>query len=311
MFKAPFSLKRRKLLKIAAIGSVAAFVPNAPALADWRTEMGVFRVGISSFDGNHLRSGKYDVFRSMLKNALDMPVEIFQAHNAAALIDAMASSRIEYAIMPAAGFATLDILCSCAVPVAAPVSQSGANAVRSVLIVDQNRIARLSEIHGKKIAVGPPSSLTASMLPYAFFKVDGKPLSGIDAQIVETSGLGEAISMFGKGQIEGFFAWEFAMAGAQTEYENRFLTGSAYSSDAQPAVAWRSEPVRFGPHVVRSNLPEEVVDTLSEALLSMHEKIPLAYDVAVPDLAGGLSAVTKSDYDTVKHMVRVLTGEAG
>jgi len=306
MFKAPISWSLRKFAKAVSLGLVIAALSSSPALADWRSDMGVLRVGISSIEGEALRAGTFDEFRKLLADTLNMPVEIFQANDASTLIDAMASSRIEYAILPAAGYATLDIFCSCVLPIAAPIAENGSDAVRSVFITDQNRIANLADVSGRRIAVGPPASLSGFMLPYAFFQASGKSLENSGAIIVETTSQTEAVKLFHDGEVDGFFAWESATLGSEKSYKNEFLNTADENSELRPVILWRSEPVRYGPHVVRNNLPKEAVDALSSALLSMNEKAPLAYDAVSPELAGGMQTVVRDDYNVVSTMVRAL-----
>lgn len=285
---------------------LASAILTAPALADWRSDMGVFRVGISALHGEPPRKGSFDLFRKHLSETLNMPVEIFQANDASALIDAVAASRIEYAILPTAGYATLDSFCSCVVPIAAPVSENGADSVRSVFIANQKIIASLNDIEGRKIAVGPASSLTGFMLPHAFFRPQEKRLAESGAQIVQTESQFEAVRLFQAGKVDGFFAWEHATQGAEKLYENEFLDIAGKDSDLEPSVLWRSKPVLYGPHTVRKNLPKEAVDAIREALLSMNEKEPLAYDSVSPELGGGMQAVSRENYSVASQMVQTL-----
>lgn len=296
----------RKRIKTISMSLLASAILTAPALADWRSDMGVFRVGISALHGEPPRKGSFDLFRKHLSETLNMPVEIFQANDASALIDAVAASRIEYAILPTAGYATLDAFCSCLVPIAAPMSENGADSVRSVFITNQKIIASLNDIDGRKIAVGPVSSLTGFMLPHAFFRPAKKQLGESGAQIVQTANQFEAVRLFQAGKVDGFFAWEHAAQGTEKRYENEFLNIAGQVSDLEPAVLWRSEAVLYGPHTVRKNLPKEAMDAIRDALISMNEKEPLAYDSISPELGGGMQAVSKEDYNVASQMVRTL-----
>lgn len=309
MFKARKSLMRRKICKSIGLGLLATAMSSTFALADWRKDMGVFRVGISAIDGEPLRAGTFDLFRKMLADTLKMPVEIFQANNASALIDAMASSRIEYAILPATGYATLDVFCSCVVPIAAPVSENGADSVRSVLIVNQNHVTGLSDFKERRIAVGPRSSMTGYMLPYAFLLGGEVSIDKSAFNIVETASQSEAAELFQIGEVDGFFAWENATLNASKSYENEFLKSATESTSLRPAILWRSEPVRFGPHVVRNNLPKEAFEALQAGLLSMEQQEPLAFDSISPELAGGMQAVSQDDYKIAITMVQALAAQ--
>ena len=136
-----------------------------PAQAEWREQMGAFRVGIASSNGQPFNPAQIREFRTVISEALKMPVEITQTRDAASLIDAAASSRLEYAVFSALGFATLDLTCGCMEPIVAPISEEGATHIRSVLYAHADKIENPEDVIGKRIAIGPESSLTASVLP--------------------------------------------------------------------------------------------------------------------------------------------------
>ena len=77
--------------------AVSAACTNA-ARADWRKDLGTFRIGISATDAKSLSAAETDKLTAGYAAALGMPVEVVILRDYPALIDAQVSSRIEYAI---------------------------------------------------------------------------------------------------------------------------------------------------------------------------------------------------------------------
>ena len=74
--------------------------------------------------------------------ALGIPVEIFVARDYAALIDAQATARVDYAIYSTTAYATTSLLCGCVEPVVAPVGEDGATGIRAILVTRDGRLSK-------------------------------------------------------------------------------------------------------------------------------------------------------------------------
>ena len=301
--KAKFSsLMAAKLLM-----SVTMFISTPHAHADWRKEMGVFRIGIATQNGQSFNAEALDAFRSEISAALAMPVEIFQARNTSALIDAAASSRLEYAILSALGFVTLDLTCDCAMPIAAPTSAEGATAVRSVLYVNSDKVTSLQELTGKRLAVGSDNSLTGSILPFAQFSLNGAGLREADIELVRVASIEQAVEALAAGSVDGFFGWDQFSPKSSVEFESSLSKKLESYSDLSTETVWVSEPIRFGPHIIHKSVPAEAAKSLKEVLVSLDQVAPLAYRTISPDLSGGLKPVTAQDYISAFSLIRSIS----
>ena len=85
----------------AALSMAAACLP-APAAADWREDIGTFRVGVVAEPGAGNTIAGLAELNDAFTKALGLKVEFLVAHSYAALIDAQVSTRIEYASYSAA-----------------------------------------------------------------------------------------------------------------------------------------------------------------------------------------------------------------
>ena len=66
---------------------------------------------------------------------------------------------------------------------------------------------------------------------------------------------------------------------------------------------WRSAELRYGPHAVRSDLPDEVKRSLRNFLLNVHAQQPAVYDLVERRHLGGFVAVSDADYAAAAAMV--------
>ncbi|TCD16369.1 phosphate/phosphite/phosphonate ABC transporter substrate-binding protein [Oricola cellulosilytica] len=300
---------RNKMMALASV--VLCCLLSAPASADWREDLGTFRIGIAMRNGESYPPGRFEEFRKAVSETLAMPVEIFQARDALALIDAQASSRIEYSVLSAMGYATAYELCQCIEPIAAPVSTSGASGIRSILLADKARAARTVDLGKVTIAAGPAGALGGDLLPTAGFFWRGKALAESGLDIVMTPGITETLEMLVDGRVAAAFLWEYVRPGAATSFGGGPKARLAEMSDAQYGVLWRSRPVRFGPHAIRRDLPSEVKTALRRMLLSLDEDRPLAHDAISPLLGGGFEAAAHDDYRTVLGLVPAVVEGGG
>ena len=94
-----------------------------PSHAGWREDMKTFRVGMIERQGAGQAVPGLSILERSYSMALGIPVEIFVARDYAALIDAQASGRVDYAIYSTTAYATAQLLCSCVEPVVAPVAE--------------------------------------------------------------------------------------------------------------------------------------------------------------------------------------------
>lgn len=292
------------LMAATCLACVQATVFAPHAHADWRQEMGTFRVGIATKEGEPFKTQALEGFRLAMSRALSMPVEIFQARNASSLIDAAASSRIQYAILSSLGFVTLDLTCDCMSPIVAPTSADGATMTRSVLFVNVDEVASLEQLAGKRLAIGPDSSLTGSILPFAQFKLGEASLREAGIELIDVSSVEQAVEALADGTVDGFFGWDLVIPDSSQVFETSLSMKLKNYPNINAKSIWASEPVRFGPHVIHESVPEEAETALRAMLEDLDESAPIAYRTISPDLSGGFVPVSTQDYISAYALIR-------
>ncbi|WP_292328155.1 PhnD/SsuA/transferrin family substrate-binding protein, partial [Mesorhizobium sp.] len=73
-------------------------------------------------------------------------------------------------------------------------------------------------------------------------------------------------------------------------------------------VLWSSAPLRYGPHVVRSDLDAEAKRRLAVFLTNLKSLTPDVYDLLEPTHSGGFELAVSKDYATALAIVRRETG---
>ncbi|MDP3896520.1 MAG: PhnD/SsuA/transferrin family substrate-binding protein, partial [Mesorhizobium sp.] len=155
-----------------------------PARAGWREDLGTFRIGMVAAPGSGPVIEGAAAVRNAYATALAMPVEIFVARDYGALIDAQASSRIEYAIHSSSSYAAAFRMCGCVEPLVAPVSEDGSQGIRSVLIARAGGPGSTADLSTARIAFGPRDSTASYRLPLAELAPRGDPLTGAEPFLV-------------------------------------------------------------------------------------------------------------------------------
>lgn len=284
---------------------LAAFIASAvqaPASAGWREDLGTFRIGILSEPGAGSSVAGLSEIKRAYRMALGLPVEILVAENYAALIQAQAEGRLEYAIYSATAYATASSLCSCVEPVAAPVAGDGSTGLRAALIARDGRLTSVEEIARRRVAVVEGDSIAGFALP-------GSALAeAFDREgmiFIKAASASAAETMLVEGSVDAIFGWLPSSDDQKAEFAGGTLERLIVAGidPAALKVVWTSGLLRFGPHAIRADLNPEVRRSLTIFLTSMLSQTPVLYDLVERHYGGGFRAVTEDDYSTAVTMV--------
>lgn len=296
-----------RLVKITAI-AVALFSGMANANAGWREELGTFRIGMLADPGaDRMVAGLQDI-KDAYATALGMPVQIFVARDYAALIDAHATGRIEYAIYSATAFATAQRLCTCVDPLVAPEGQQGDLGVRSILLVRKSNLDADGTLSGLRIAMPDDDSITGSIIPTLAMERQGG-LRGMDPDdLVTASSETEAEQMFLQGKVDGFFGWRSSAENNNPPTASGSLQRlmKAGGDVAEIDIPWQSELLRYGPHALRTGIDQEAKSLLVTFLVDLAGKRPDVYEMLVGPAYSSLVPVSADDYDLASDIVEHL-----
>lgn len=287
--------------------TLALLVPAFPALADWRTETGVFRVGLVESGAGDGSPEHYAPFRDAVSAAIAMPVEVLLLRDAPSLIDAQTAGRIEYAVLSALGFAAAQEMCACLVPLAAPTGASGAIGVQSALVVRPGEGDGRAALAAGPVGYGPTGSLTGDLAPLVSFRLAGKALGEAGLDLSVQPSFEAARDAFVAGDLVAFFAWDYAVPDSAARPADGLAARVVGRGQDAGEVTWRSRVVPFGPHAVRDTVPAEVRQALTSMLVALDEASPAAFDAISPSLAGAFRPTAPGDYDYAIELVQGLS----
>jgi phosphonate transport system substrate-binding protein len=276
-----------------------------PAHADWREDLGTFRVAIAA-DGNApLAAARAEPFRLALEKALAMPVEIVTARDYAALIEAAGRSRIEYAVLSSTAFAALIASCECMEPLAVASSGDGATGFEVLLMVRGDGPITLEDLKGRKIAVIGGTAVGAPMVALHEIRAAGLDAAAGQAEIVTLATASDAIEALARSEVDAIIGWGAlgGLGGTERVGTERMIATRSAGSFAY-RVLWRSTPIPNRVHAVRKDLAGEAKTILRSTVTGLFGSDPVAYDAIEPFFGGGFVAARSSQFDALAELFR-------
>jgi phosphonate transport system substrate-binding protein len=276
-----------------------------PSRADWREDMGTFRVAIAA-DGNAaLAAARAEPFRLALEKAMSMPVEIVTARDFGALIEAAGRSRIEYAVVSSTAFAALMASCECMEPLVLASSGDGASSFEAQLIVRGDGPAKVDGLRGKKIGVVGGRTIGAPMVAFHEIRSAGLDAEGGEAEIVTLATASDAVEALARGTIDAMLGWSAVGGTGGNESNGTQRMIAARAGGAFPyRILWRSAPIPYRVHAVRKDIAGEAKTILRNTVTGLFGSDPVAYDAIEPYFGGGFVAARSAQFDALAEMFR-------
>ncbi|GGA89444.1 phosphonate ABC transporter substrate-binding protein [Brucella endophytica] len=294
--------------RLLVLGSIAILGLTNAAHADWRKEMGQFRIGVASPRVAELPPADVEKLKSAYSKALDMPVDLVVLPDIPALVDAQATERVDYAVDTAAAYAAAYASCECVEPLVAPVGTDGSLGIRSILLLRPG--IGDEDMKGVRIALPAEAAKAASLGPVSAYMVSGQNTDAVRETFINAGSLENAEKLFVAGKADGFFGWvpssgddKAPSGGTLARLKKQGLKAGSYR------IAWESSLLRYGPHAVRSNLAPEAKLILRRFLVSLSTQDPEVYDLLDRVHGGGFVAVGPHDYRMPQKMLSAITGQ--
>ncbi|MBZ9822663.1 phosphate/phosphite/phosphonate ABC transporter substrate-binding protein [Mesorhizobium sp. CA4] len=299
----------RQAVKVCAAALVAFGAASWPARADWRDDIGTFRIGIVAEPGGGNTVPGLARLTDAYANALGMKVEFVVARDYAALIEAQASGRVQYAVYSALAYATASEHCGCVEPLVAPVDAEGAVGIRSVLVTRDGRLPDLAAMASHRIAIAPAENVGGALLPLAGLSAEGVKIARDSAFLARAASATAAEIMLAGGEADALFGWEPAGADGQPSHSDGTVARleAAGIPQASLRVLWTSGLLRYGPHAVRSDLDPDAKRRLTVFLTNLKSQTPDMYDLLERAHSGGFGPAAQKDYAMAVAIVRQKT----
>ncbi len=300
-------LRRFRLLRrLKVLATTAALTTViSPAHADWRDDIGTFRIGIVAEPGAGNTVPGLSALTRAYSMALGMKVEFLVAPDYATLIDAQAAGRVEYAIYSALAYAAAAERCGCVEPLVAPTDDDGATGIRSILITRDGKVPGPQAMAAHRIAVGPAESIAGWLLPLAELASAQISFSQASPFLERAPSASAAEAMLVENKADAIFGWTPSGSGSDAAAGG---TTARLTEAGLPAgslqVIWQSGLLRYGPHAVLKNLDPEAKRRLLVFLTNLKGQTPETYGLLEPRHSGGFAAVSHRDYAVAETILR-------
>ncbi len=271
------------------------------ALADWRGDIGVFRVGVvmaSQLQGFPERA---EPFRLALSEALGIDVEFFPARNVQSLVDALAADRIEYAVLPATAYALTWQVCECVEPITIAKSFDGTDGFHSVLISGPGGPQSIREINDTRIAVLSSNTVSQGLLLQSN--------SQTALNLVNDGSPDATLKAFAEGKYTMLLGWSSMTGDASLGFSRGTLNQiwrMGVGDIQQYRIIWQSEQIPHSTHVLRSKLAAEPKNIIRNLLTNLLERDPVAYDSIEPHFSGGFNVARHSRFEVLVDLIEKL-----
>lgn len=300
----------RSWLVIGIIASLLFMGNFQRANADWRTDLGVFRIGIVVGNDVGDNAARVEPFRLAIAKALGMKVEIFPARNMVALIEALRSSRIEYAIYSASAYATTWVLCECVEPLVLPMADDQTSMFRSIIITKQSGPKQLSELTIDNMAIPISNAVGAYEIALFELKEQGVLPEGLSSSSKLKSSE-QALNEFYAGKYGALLGWRSLAGDRFTGYSRGSLKELANRDGGEATaykVLWESSDIPHSPHAIRKNIPAEAKEILKTLLQQISLDDLAAYDAIETQYGGGFALARQDQFSPLVEYVHAELG---
>ena len=243
---------------------------STPALA-WKEDYAVLKFGILSGENEKDRLQRNEPLRAFLEAELGVEVEIFTAGNYDGVIQAIAADQIEIARFGSSSYAAAYTATEGGViPTLTTQNLDGSTGYYSIVVTRcDSGIESLADAAGKVHAFADPDSTSGYAVPY--FNMINKEGFVPEEHFgnVTFSGSHEAgVTGVVNGTFDTASTW---MDNPENSVYSR-MEDKGMIEAGQVCTIWESPEITSGPWTFRSNLPEQLIADVTDAI----EKFPTA-----------------------------------
>lgn len=293
-------------LKIRAIAiAIATIALPSTLLADWRDDLGTFRVAIQTGQNVTEAVARAEPFRLALEEKLGMPVEFIPSRTHLGMVRFNNRAPAEYSVLSSIAYAAIANMCQCIDPLVTARTDDGSSGFQTVILSLPGGPRNLSGLAGRTLGVIGTDAVGGNTLALHEMAEQGLE-EGDDGFTLRKFDDGEvAIEAFLNQEIDALMGWTVSggsgSAGMLPGTARQLLT--RVPEDPGHNVIWRSSEIPFRVHAVRANLPGEAKNALRDLLTGMFDNDPVAYDSIEPVYGGGFFAARPSQFEAISKML--------
>lgn len=286
--------------------ALAATALAGPAPAQEAAPITEFRIGLLGGENAQDRLADNECLATYTEEALGVPVSLFAPADYNGVIQGLLGGTLDMAWLGASAYAAVHVENPDAVePVLVKTNLDGSYTYYSIGIARADAgVASLADMEGKTFGFGDPNSTSGYLIPLVEISAAGYSMEPGEyfADVVFTGGHEQTIIAVANGDVEAGVTWADGLGDWAEGYNSGALRQAADAGlvDMNDIVEiWRSEPIPEGPVVLRTDLPQEVKDTMTELVANLHATdAECAYGVAGGETEG-FSPVGHEAYETI------------
>jgi len=287
-------------LQVFALALIAGCFLPAPLWADWHNQFKEVKIGILSGENEKDRVQRHEKFAEYMSRTLGVPVKIFTASAYEGVMQAMAANQIEFAIYGSSSYAgAWKEMNGGVIPLLTTLSSNGSTGYYSVIVVrSDSPYKTLDDLKGKTLAFADPNSTSGYAVPYYSLKK-----AGYDPE-----------KFFGATPFSG--AHETGVLGVVNGQYDAAATNIKTDTDGHPQRMaekgmipagsvkwiWKSPELTNGPFTARANLPKDLIDAATLAMLRITADDPEAFEAMKTKSQIGWMPVNHQRYEWILEM---------
>ncbi|MCE7794092.1 phosphate/phosphite/phosphonate ABC transporter substrate-binding protein [Salipaludibacillus sp. CUR1] len=250
---------------------------------------------------------RFDPMVEYLEEYLEMDVEIYNATNYTALIEAMANGHLHASTFGPFSYLVANQRAN-GEAFAIPVNDEGGTLddifyYAQMITLEEHGIDSLEDIEGNSLAYADPASTSGHLFPKAMLINEiGLTLDNVDEfpSDVVFSGSHEA-------SLYSVLNGDVKTAGVcSTCIERVFDRVEDHENFDQLKVFHESEPIPGGPYVIQGDLPDSFKETVTQAFLEMDQDEKGAEFLEVNGYLGGYFEIDHDTYNVVQETADAL-----
>ncbi len=265
-----------------------------------------FRIGLLGGENAQDRMTSNECLRGYAEEALGVPVTLFAPADYNGVIQGLLGGTLDMAWLGASAYAAVYVENPDAVePALVKTNLDGSFTYYSIGFARADSgITSLEDMAGKTFGFGDPNSTSGYLIPLVEIPAAGFAMEPGEyfSDVVFTGGHEQTLVAVANGDVDAGVSW----ADGQGDWAEGYNSG-AFRKAADAGLIdmndlveiWRSSAIPEGPVVLRTDLPQDVKDTMTTLVTDLITTDPeCAYGVAAGETAG-FSPVTHEAYSTI------------
>ncbi|MEM6441411.1 MAG: phosphonate ABC transporter substrate-binding protein [Pseudomonadota bacterium] len=298
----------------AALIAATALIPAA-AVADWREEVPVFRIGLLGGENEADRLRENECLKDYFEARLGVPVELFPASDYAGVMQGLIAGQLEFAGLGSSGYAGIYLQDPDAVePLYTTMQIDGSLGYYSVMYSKAGSgIESLSDMEGKSLAFADPNSTSGYLVPsFELAKEEGLNLETYFSQTGFGGGHEQAVVAVLNDQYDAGVTWTSGVGDINMGYSRgnlRSMVDKGMLDMSEIQIIWQSNLITNGPRVIRKDVPQELKDLVMGASLRLQVEEPECFESVNSGAARSYFPINHAFYEPIINMRRELASQ--